>query len=192
MSDFSLYFKLGLQHVLDWQAYDHILFIIALSAPYALKNWRKLVVLVSLFTVGHTLSLIITNYEWLIVSATWVEFLIPLSIILTAKFHIFETLKGKRFQNSIFVMLITLFFGLVHGFGFGRYFTQINDEQAILPLLSFAFGIELSQLIIVLFVLAWGWLATRLFKIKARDWIIIISAFVIGMAFPMFIENWPF
>lgn len=192
MSDFTLYFTLGLEHVLDWQAYDHILFIIALTAPYFLKDWRKLLLLVSIFTLGHTISLVITNYSWFQVSSTWIEFLIPVSIIVAAKYHIWRAIKEKNTQKFILPSIIILFFGLIHGFGFGRYFTQINDEQALLPLIQFALGIEVSQIVIVFFVLLWGFIAQRLFKMKQRDWIIAICAFVIGMAFPMLIDNWPF
>ena len=126
MSDFWLYFKLGLEHVLDWNAYDHVLFLIALSAAYPVERWRRLLILVTLFTVGHTLSLLITNYTDFRASERWVEFLIPVSIAAAA---LYNFIRAQRAEGRVSVIYgVTLFFGLVHGFGFGRYFVQINDE----------------------------------------------------------------
>lgn len=190
MSDFWLYFKLGLEHVLDWNAYDHVLFLIALSAAYPVERWRRLLILVTLFTVGHTLSLLITNYTDFRASESWVEFLIPVSIAAAALYNI---IRAQRSEGRVSVIYgVTLFFGLVHGFGFGRYFVQINDEQQLLPLLEFALGIEVSQVIVVVGVLLLGTLLTRFGGLAQRDWILVASGAVLGLCIPMLVENWIF
>ncbi|MEZ4857547.1 MAG: HupE/UreJ family protein [Flavobacteriaceae bacterium] len=192
MSQFWLYFKLGLEHVLDWQAYDHVLFIVALCAAYTFSSWKRLLLLVSMFTIGHTFSLFLTHYSVVNVSATWIEFLIPITIIFTGSYNIFKGVKSKKEEKVGILFLVTLFFGLIHGFGFGRYFHQINDDNELMPLINFALGIELSQLIIVAFVVVFGFFMQTFFRFQQRDWVIVISSVVIGMAIPMSIENWPF
>ncbi len=192
MSDFWLYVQLGLKHVLDFAAYDHVLFIVVLCAAYTFSSWRKLLWLVTLFTLGHSVSLFLSNYEIVSVSAVWIEFLIPVTILATAIYNIVK-FKSARFQEKrLLLYLVTPFFGLVHGFGFGRYFNQINDEQAFLPLLEFALGIEFAQIVVVLMVLIVGYVFQTFGRFNKRDWILVVSSVVIGMTIPMLIENWPF
>ncbi len=191
MSEFWLYFNLGLYHVLDWQAYDHILFIVALCAAYGWNSWRRLLLLVTMFTLGHTASLFLSHYQVMAVSPTWIEFLIPVTILSAAFYNLFKSGRNQGNERVGLLFLVTLFFGLIHGFGFGRYYNQINDEGAILPLLEFALGIELAQVIIVLSVLVVGYFIQTFFRIQQRDWVMVISSMVIGMTFPMLIENWP-
>lgn len=191
MSDFWLYFTLGLNHVLDWQAYDHVLFIIALSAAYSMEFWKRLLGLVSMFTLGHTLSLFLSHFMDVSVSSVWIEFLIPVTIISAALYNIVKA-GNDISKGKVWGLLITaLFFGLIHGFGFGRYYNQINDDKDMLPLLEFALGIELSQVIIVLGVMILGFVIKRIFHVSLRDWILVVSSIVIGMTLPMLIENWP-
>ncbi|MCB0457682.1 MAG: HupE/UreJ family protein [Flavobacteriaceae bacterium] len=192
MSQFWLYFQLGLEHVLDWQAYDHVLFIIALCTAYTLSSWRRLLVLVSLFTLGHTVSLFLTHYEVVTVSPAWVEFLIPITIIATAFYNLFNVNSPVKERKMMVLFGVTLFFGLIHGFGFGRYFNQINDDKEVLPLIEFALGIELSQVIIVLAVMVLGYFLQTYFRVKQRDWSMVTSSIIIGMAIPMLMDNWPF
>jgi HupE/UreJ protein len=192
MSDFWLYFKLGLTHVLNWTAYDHVLFIIVLCVAYSFASWKKLLVLVTLFTVGHTASLFLSNYGIMNVSAQWIEFLIPITIITTAAFNIVRTIRSPTVDKRTLLFMITPFFGLIHGFGFGRYFNQINDEQELLPLLEFALGIEAAQLIVVLLVLIAGYSSNRIYPIKRQFSVLMVSFVVILLSSLMLIENWPF
>ncbi len=192
MSDFWLYLKLGLHHVLDWQAYDHILFLIVLVAAFNFSNWKRIFVLVSLFTVGHTLSLLLASYNVVSVSSTWIEFLIPITILVAALYNVFSSRKGKSSERSGLFYLITVFFGLIHGFGFASYFKIINDDAAILPLLEFALGIELAQIIIVFIVLIVSFIFQRIFRFNKRDWVLVVSSIVFGMVIPMLQRNWPF
>ena len=192
MSDFWLYFKLGLEHVLDWKAYDHILFLIALTAAYSFVSWKRLLLLVSLFTVGHSISLLLANYEIVSVSSSVIEFLIPLTILIAAVFNLFKASKRKRKDTLGVIFLITVFFGLIHGFGFAACYKMINSDGGILPLLEFALGVEISQIIIVFIVLLIAFVFQSIFRFNKRDWVLVVSSIVIGMIIPMLIENWFF
>ncbi len=192
MSDFWLYLKLGLNHVLDWQAYDHILFLIVLVAAYTFSSWKNIFILVTLFTVGHTLSLLLASYNIVTVSSIWIEFLIPITILVAAVYNLITANKNKYSESIGLFYVITIFFGLIHGFGFASYFKIINDDKAILPLLEFALGIEFAQLIIVFLVLLLGFIFLRIFRFNKRDWVLVVSAIVIGLVIPMLQRNWPF
>ena len=192
MSDFWLYFKLGLHHVLDWQAYDHILFLIVLVAAYNFSNWKRIFILVSLFTIGHTLSLILASYNVISVSTIWIEFLIPITILLAALYNIFKSGKKKRKEKLIILNIITVFFGLIHGFGFASYFKIVNDDRAIIPLLEFALGIEVAQIIVVFIVLILTFVFQDILRIKNKKWVLVISSIVVGLVIPMLHRNWPF
>ena len=147
---------LGLDHVLAIHAYDHVMFLIALMVPYAFKDWKRIFLLVSLFTLGHTLSLILSVFGTVVIAPKYVEFLIPITILITAVFHLFTAGKSSRKESISFVAVVTLFFGIIHGLGFSNYFNSILPGSAadkLLPLLEFALGIEASQIIVVFVVL---------------------------------------
>lgn len=191
MSDFWLYFKLGLEHVLDWSAYDHVLFLITLCVSFSFVYWRRLLLLITMFTIGHTLSLLLSNYDVVNVSREWIEFLIPVSILVSAVYAIFKAKMGHTGKMTG-LYLITVFFGLIHGFGFASYYKMINIDGELLPLLEFALGIEASQVIVSFLVLTFTYLAHTFFRFSQRDWVLVISSIVIGMVIPMLIENWVF
>jgi hypothetical protein len=192
MSQFWLYFKLGLDHVLDIHAYDHVMFLIALMVPYAFKDWKRVFLLVSLFTLGHTLSLILSVFGTVFIAPKYVEFLIPITILITAIFHLFTAGKSSKKESISFVAVVTLFFGIIHGLGFSNYFNSILPGSAadkLLPLLEFALGIEASQIIVVFVVLVISYIAQTFFRFSKRDWALVLSAFIIGLVLPMLIEN---
>lgn len=191
METFWFYFDLGFDHVLDIGGLDHFYFLVALTLPFAFKNWRRLLLWVSLFTLGHSLSLLVTHFEWLKIDAAWVEFLIPITICITCLSILVQ--KKHSHLKGVWINLITLFFGLIHGFGFGRYFKMIASEgEAILGLLEFALGVEFAQILIVIFVLFMNWIALGLLKIQALKWQLIIASMVLSQAILMTSNNWPF
>lgn len=192
MNDFWLYLKLGVTHVLDLNAYDHVLFITVLVAAYSLKQWRKLIALVSLFTLGHTISLLLANYDLVTVSSSWIEFLIPITILIAAFNNIVISKRFKPNQKMMLFYFITLFFGLIHGFGFARYYKMIQTDHSISPLFEFALGVEISQIIVVLVVLILSFIIQNIFKFSKKEWLIIISSVVIGLAIPLLRQTWPF
>ena len=191
MSDFLLYLKLGLTHVLDWQAYDHILFLIVLVTAYNFSNWKRIFILVSLFTIGHTVSLLLVNYSVVAISSKWVEFLIPVTILVAAFYNLLTSGKNNRSEKVGLFYVITIFFGLVHGFGFATYYKMITGGNEILPLLEFALGIELAQIIVVTIVLIFSFIFQSVLRFNKKDWVLVVSSIVIGLVIPMLQNNWP-
>lgn len=192
MSQFWIYFQIGLKHVLDINAYDHVLFLIALTVPYLFKDWKRIFVLVSIFTVGHTLALILSVYGIIAIKVNTVEFLIPITILITALYHLFTAGKTSKNDSINLVFFITLFFGIIHGLGFSNYFKTILGGSAtskLLPLGEFALGIEAAQLIVVFVVLVISYIVQTVFRFSKRDWALVMSAFVIGVVIPMIIES---
>ena len=193
MADFWFYFKLGMEHVLDWRAYDHVLFLIVLTVPYAFKDWQRVLLLVSLFTFGHSLSLILSVYGVVRVDSGLVEFLIPITIFVAAIYNVFTAGKGANKDKLGLLLITALFFGLVHGLGFSSFFKSLTAhlDGKMLPLVEFALGIEAAQIIIVLLVLIVSFIFQMLFRFSRRDWIMVVSAIVIGMVIPMLISSYP-
>lgn len=194
MSDFELYFKSGLWHVLNIKAYDHILFLIALTIPYAFREWRKVLLLVTLFTIGHTMTLILAVYGIISVRAALVETIIPITILVTGIYNIITRRKKfarKEEDNINFIAILTLFIGIVHGLGFFNYFRMqlAGTGDKLLPVAEFSLGIEAAQIIIVLIVLIVSAIAESFFRVTRRDWVLIISSFVIGVVVPMIINS---
>ncbi len=192
MSDFWIYFEVGMRHVLNLFSYDHVLFLIALSVPYVFKDWKKILLLVSLFTVGHTLALLLSVYGIIVVKVNLIEFLIPITILITALFHLFTAGKSAKNESISAIGLITLFFGIIHGLGFATYFKSIIGETSdskLFPLLEFATGIEAAQIIVVLIALIAAYCVQTLFRFSKRDWALVMSSFVIGVVLPMIIES---
>ncbi|WP_431167567.1 HupE/UreJ family protein [Tenacibaculum halocynthiae] len=190
MNDFVLYFKMGLFHVLDIKAYDHILFLIVLAVVYQFKQWKKVLWLITLFTVGHSITLALSAYGIINVRADLVEFLIPLTIFITGLMNVLTAKKasiGKENQNLFFA----LFFGLIHGLGFSNYFKIMigKSSDKLVPLLEFALGVEVAQVIIVLAILLIGSLSQSVLGVNRRDWILVVSSIVIGFAFQMMINR---
>ena len=192
MSDFWLYVTLGLEHVLDWNAYDHTLFIIALCASYTLKTWRRALLLVTFFTLGHSVSLALATYQLVTIDSSWVEFLIPVTILATAVVTIVNALREKMLSTGLLFGVLTFFFGMIHGFGFAGYFKMINDGNTLTHLLEFALGIELAQVIIASVIIVLGYIFQELLKLKKVYWVVTLSAVVIIVSIPMLLENWIF
>lgn len=194
MQEFWFYIKLGLQHVLDINAYDHILFLTAMALPFTFKSWKNVLWLATVFTITHCLALVFSVYEIMVVDATWIEFLIPVTILATALFNILDVLLLKENRTIWFHMLATGFFGLVHGFGFSNYFKMMimGEEDKLAPLLGFAGGIELSQVVIVLLVLVLAFVVQTLMNVKQRVFILVGSIVVILITLPLLYETFPF
>jgi len=183
------YAQLGFKHVIDFQGLDHFYFIIAFAIPFGFREFQKLILWVSVFTFGHTLSLFGNYYFELTLPAEWIEFLIPVTISLSC---IPLLMSGEINHKIIFTSLITLFFGLIHGFGFGRYFSLIaSEDEAIYQLFSFALGVEAAQIAIVLGVLTTSFFALNGLKINKSKWHLIIGAMILSQAILMMVEKNP-
>ena len=192
MSEFWIYFEIGMRHVLDIRAYDHVLFLIALTVPYAFKDWKRVLILISIFTLGYTLALLLSVYGVVMVKAHLIEFLIPITIISTAIFHLFTAGKSSKNESISIVGFITLFFGIIHGIGFANYFKTLLSGSAsdkLIPLLEFSLGIEAAQITVVFVVLLLSYVVQTFFRFSKRDWTLVMSSFVIGVVLPMIIES---
>ncbi len=189
--DFWFNVQYGMNHVLDINAYDHVLFLLVLTVPYVFKDWKRVLLLVSMFTLGHTLSLVMAVYGVISVNAKLIEFLIPISILIVALYNVFTAGKKAASEKIGLLFLSTLFFGLIHGLGFAREFTMFvgRSDSKLLPLVEFALGIELAQLIVVFIVLFLGFICQTIFRFSKRDWIVVLSAIVVGLVIPMLINN---
>lgn len=191
LNDFWFNIKYGINHVLDINAYDHVLFLIVLTLPYLFKDWKRIVFLVTMFTLGHTLSLILAAYGVVRVSANVIEFLIPITILVVALFNVFTAGRSGKNEKLGMLFFSTLFFGLIHGLGFAREFRLLlgKSDHKLVTLLEFALGIEIAQIIIVFIVLFLGYLIQTLFRFSKRDWIMVVSAIVVGLVIPMLLNS---
>lgn len=185
---FSTYFSLGLHHIADPKAYDHIVFIIALCAVYKLTEWRKVALLVTAFTVGHSITLALAALKIVTPQYDIVEMLIPVTIAITAIYNVLKKDRGEDLRtfskNIAWNYLFALFFGLIHGLGFSNYFRELlgNEADIVQPLLAFNLGIEGGQLLIVAFILVASFLAFNVFKISQRAWTQFVSGAAFGIA----------
>lgn len=189
MSTFEIYFDIGLDHILAMAGFDHIVFIITLCAVYFLSDWKNVLILVTSFTIGHTITLALATFRVISVNASLVEFLIPVTIFLTAVTNI---LKGDRSKVKLNInYYLALFFGLIHGLGFSNNLRGLlgNSDDFVIKLLAFNLGIEVGQLVIVLVFLITSFLLVDLMKVNKRDWRLVISSVGAGIALLLMIEN---
>lgn len=190
-SAFNNYLRLGYEHITNFSALDHILFIIVLMAVYQPKHWLKIVIAISLFTVGHSVSLTVAAMDIISVNKALIEFLIPLTIVLTALFNLSRAGQDPNSKSKNWLALI---FGLIHGLGFSNYYEMLvmgegNYWSALLP---FNLGVELGQLTVVFVTLMIMIIFQYIMNTKNRDWNLFISGAGFGLALIMCIENWPF
>jgi len=188
LENFWFNVKIGIDHILDINGYDHILFLMVLAVPYVFKDWKRVLILVSIFTIGHSISLVLGAYNVVTVNGKIVEFLIPLTILIAAVYNVFTAGKTSRSNKMGLLFFTTLFFGLIHGLGFAREFKMIADDSLSF-LLEFALGIEIAQIIIVFIVLFLGFLFQTIFRFSRRDWVMVLSSIVIGLVIPMIIQS---
>jgi hypothetical protein len=190
MGQFQLYFQLGIQHILDIKGFDHILFVVALCAIYITRDWKKILILVTAFTIGHSITLALATLKLIKVDSDWVEFLIPTTIAITALSNIFKPKpsSGRGIQINYF---FALFFGLIHGLGFSNYLRSLLGKEASLfePLLAFNLGLEVGQLVIVAIFMVVSGILVGIVGINRKDWALVISSIVLGMAIMMMIDT---
>jgi hypothetical protein len=192
MSEFLIYFQIGLKHVLDIYAYDHVLFLIALTVPFSFKDWKRMALLITVFTIGHTMALLLSVFDVIAIRVNVVELLIPITILITAFFNLFTAGKSNKKESINLIFFVTLFFGIIHGLGFSNYFKAIlggSPTSKLLPLAEFALGIEAAQISVVFIVLIVSYIVQTAFRFSKRDWALVMSAFIIGVVLPIIIDN---
>ncbi|WP_113639513.1 HupE/UreJ family protein [Nubsella zeaxanthinifaciens] len=191
-SDFLFYFKLGWSHIVSLDALDHQLFILALVAVYTTRHLKQILILVTAFTIGHSVTLALSVFDIIRFSSKWVEFLIPCTIFLTALFNLF---RKEKIQKKIALnYYLALIFGLIHGMGFANSVRMMlaKDQNIGWGLFGFNVGLEVGQVVFVILILAVSWSMLNLFKTKRRDWIIFVSSAVFALALQMAIQRIPF
>ena len=190
MTEFELYFGLGREHIMDIKAYDHILFVIALCAIYQIQDWKRDLILITAITIGHSLTLALAALDIITANAAAIEFLIPLTIFITAAGNIKNAGKDFSQQKMPLNYFFALFFGLIHGLGFSNYLKSLLGSEAsvLTPLFSFNLGLELGQLLIVIMFFGLAFVVQVFIKAKKRDWIVIISSAVAGVAITLMID----
>lgn len=185
IDSFLKFLELGLYHIISFDGYDHILFVVLLSLPFLFKDWKWVLILVSIFTLGHTLSLILGVYDVINLNINVTEWLIPVTIFFTALYNIFTA--GKSIQRRpYFIYGIVLFFGLIHGLGFANAFESMvsNNESTFLAVLEFSLGIEIGQLIVVFCALFLSFIFQNIFRFSNRDWVLVSSSIILGFMLP--------
>ena len=185
MSEFQIYFELGKDHILDYaNGYDHILFVIVLCVLYTINNWKQVLILITAFTLGHSLTLALATFEIIKVNPQLIEFLIPVTILITAASNIFKSEEGSSPRSLRLNYAYAAFFGLIHGLGFSNYLKSIlgRDERIITQLFAFNIGLEVGQIIIVAIFLIAGFILVDLLGVNRRDWKLVISSAVAGIA----------
>ncbi|HEX6891787.1 MAG TPA: HupE/UreJ family protein [Chryseolinea sp.] len=185
MSEFQLYFGLGKDHILDYKnGYDHILFIVALCALYIGRDWKKILILVTAFTIGHSITLALSTLQIVNVKAELIEFLIPLTIFITAFSNLFKNENNISDKPMQMNYVYASFFGLIHGLGFSNYLRSIlgKNESIITQLFAFNLGLEFGQIIIVVLFMSVCFILVDLFGLNRRDWKMVISSAVAGIA----------
>lgn len=191
MSQFSLYFDLGLNHILDMAGFDHIVFIVILCAIYLIREWSKVLVLVTAFTIGHSVTLALATLKIISINPGMVEFLIPLTIFITALSNLFTRERGSSHKEVKGNYFLALFFGLVHGLGFSNNLRSLlgREENIFTQLLAFNLGIEVGQIVIVVCFMLCSFIFVDILNMARRDWKIIISSAGAGIALMLILQN---
>lgn len=194
MDQFLTYFEVGFEHIVSRNlGVDHILFIVALAIRYQFADWKKLLVLVTAFTIGHSVTLALSVLNIVNYSVTWIEFLIPVTIVITA----LSNYAVKKFSlNTRFPLIyfFALFFGLIHGLGFSNYLKSMlgKHSSVVWELFSFNVGLEAGQLVIVLAMLIISFIFVNLFKCNRREFMLYISGGAFAVALLMALERVPY
>lgn len=192
MQDFIFYLHLGWEHIISLDALDHQLFILALIAVYSYNDWKKILILVTAFTIGHSVTLALSTLNIFRVPSNWVEFLIPLTIVLTSLDNILVKNHKQTLMRANYYL--ALIFGLIHGMGFANTArVMIAKSQSIFfPLLGFNIGLELGQIVIVVAILLLLFILLNVCKVNKKDWILFVSSAAFALSLKMALERIPF
>ena len=192
LTDFLFYFKLGWSHIVSLDALDHQLFILALVTVYTSKNLKQVLILVTAFTIGHSLTLLLSVLDIIRFDSKWVEFLIPCTIFFTALSNLFKKDYSRKAVNTNYYL--ALLFGLIHGMGFANSVRMMlaKDQNIGWGLFGFNVGLEAGQIVFVSIILCATWIGLSFFRIKRRDWVIFLSAAVFSLALKMALERIPY
>lgn len=190
MHPFEFYLKLGFEHIANLNGYDHILFLIALCAVYQINQWKKILVLVTAFTIGHSITLVLVSLNFFSIPSDIIKLLIPLTILITSLQNIINVKQNENGFRMVKNYLMALFFGLIHGMDFSNYFRALimSPDEIVVPLLGFNLGIELGQLLIVFFIIFIAFIFLNIIKVKHYKWNLFISGAAFGISLISILE----
>ncbi|MEM8845621.1 MAG: HupE/UreJ family protein [Bacteroidota bacterium] len=191
MHPFEFYLKLGFEHISNLAGYDHILFLVALCAIYKIQQWKNILVLVTAFTIGHSVTLALVSLDIFTIPSNIIKFLIPTTIFITALHNVIGVKLTEQPKKMGRNYIMALFFGFIHGMDFSNYFKALlmDDSSILVPLLGFNLGIELGQLLVVFFIVGIAFLFLNVIGAKHRDWNVFISGAAAGMSLLSMLEN---
>ena len=191
MNAFSFYFPIGWEHIISLKAMDHLLFIMALAALYVWTDWKKVLILITAFTIGHSVTLVLAVLDLIRLNNDWVEFFIPVTIMITAFMNLLP--KSKSQHGRTITYWLALFFGFIHGMGFANSirFMLAQDQSLGWGLLGFNFGLEAGQLVVVIILLSLNQLILSNTKITAKGWTFLQSSLALGIATAISINRFP-
>ncbi|MGB4848671.1 MAG: HupE/UreJ family protein [Saprospiraceae bacterium] len=186
---FQVYLRLGIDHILNVSAFDHIVFIVALCAMYAATDWRWILILVTAFTIGHSITLAMSSLNVISIKPELVEILIPITILITALQNLIVKPKSdQRWRPNYF---LALFFGFIHGMGFSNYFKALlgRETSIVLPLFGFNLGVEVGQLCIVACIMFLNYMVVSIGKVKQSRWNLVVSVIAVIFSGYMIIQR---
>ena len=189
MHPFQFYLKLGFNHIANFNGYDHILFLVVLCAVYQLKQWKKIIILVTAFTIGHSITLFLVSFDIFSIPSRYVKLLIPITIMITSLHNIgsIEKIKNSNMSKNYF---LALFFGLIHGMDFSNYFKALimSPEEIIIPLFGFNIGLEIGQFLIVFVIVYISYVFLSVLKVKYYSWNLFVSGAAFGVSLISILE----
>ncbi len=189
MHPFQFYLKLGFNHIANFNGYDHILFLVVLCAVYQLKQWKKIIILVTAFTIGHSITLFLVSFDIFSIPSRYVKLLIPITIMITS-LHNIRSIEKIKISNMSKNYFLALFFGLIHGMDFSNYFKALimSPEEIIIPLLAFNIGLEIGQFLIVFVIVLISYVFLSVLKIKYYSWNLFVSGAAFGVSLISILE----
>ncbi len=189
MHPFQFYLKLGFNHIANFNGYDHILFLVVLCAVYQLKQWKKIIILVTAFTIGHSITLFLVSFDIFSIPSRYVKLLIPITIMITS-LHNIRSIKKIKISNMSKNYFLALFFGLIHGMDFSNYFKALimSPEEIIIPLLAFNIGLEIGQFLIVFVIVYISYVFLSVLKVKYYSWNLFVSGAAFGVSLISILE----
>ena len=189
MDTFNTFFLSGWEHIVDINAYDHLLFVMTLCAAFKLTEWKQILIIITAFTIGHSGTLILSAFDIIPTNPKLIDLLIPFTIMLTAIANVINYDKKRKFSDAKIKYLIALVFGLIHGLAFASNFKfMLFSEDILMPLFLFNIGIEAGQLFIVLLFMIALWFYSKVIKGEHSKWNLFISGAGFGIAATIFIN----
>jgi len=192
MSQFFLYYKLGIRYILDIYNVEYILFLISLLVVFTIKDWKRVIILLVFFIVGYTLTMSLGSFNVVKYNHDLIQFLLPLTIFFTSFTNIFKKKDNFRYHGNMRKnYILALIFGAIHGFSYTSYLIGINGDSLKIwnQFVSFNLGIGSGQIVVFISFLIIAYIFQSIFGINRRDWIMVISSGIAGVALTLMFDS---